>query len=199
MTKPLTTTSFALLGLLAVRPWTTYELAKQARRNVNWFWPRAERKLYEEPKHLVAAGFATAGTVQTGKRASTVYTITPAGRAALATWLDEVPVPPSLEFEAMVKVFFADGGTLEQLRSTLDQVEADALEKLAALRAMIGASVDGSYEFAERLSVNALALRFHLDHVALQVRWATWARAAIEGWHSPTDAAGWDWRAALDA
>jgi PadR family transcriptional regulator AphA len=26
---PLTSTSYAILGLLALRPWTTYELAKQ--------------------------------------------------------------------------------------------------------------------------------------------------------------------------
>ena len=52
MTKPpaLTTTSYAILGLLAVKPWTTYELAQQMRRALGQFWPRAESKLYEEPK-----------------------------------------------------------------------------------------------------------------------------------------------------
>jgi PadR family transcriptional regulator AphA len=44
-----TTTSYAVLGLLSVRSWTTYELAKQVQRSLNWFWPRAERKLYDEP------------------------------------------------------------------------------------------------------------------------------------------------------
>ncbi len=56
---------------------------------------------------------------------------------------------------------------------------------------------EGPYEFAGRVSINALALRFQLDHIALQARWATWARGEVEGWRSPTDAAGWDWRAAL--
>ena len=55
MPKSLTTTSYAVLGLLALRPWTTYELAKQVQRSLDWFWPRAERKLYDEPKRLVAA------------------------------------------------------------------------------------------------------------------------------------------------
>jgi PadR family transcriptional regulator AphA len=196
-TKSLTTTSYALLGLLAVRPWTTYELAKQARRSLNWFWPRAERKLYDEPKHLMAAGLATASTSHTGKRASTVYEITPAGRSALAAWMGEPPTPPALECEAMVKVFFADSGTLEQLRATLDQVETSALERLATLRSMIDETGEGPYEFAGRVSINALALRFQLDHIALQARWAAWARGEVECWRSPTDAAGWDWRAAL--
>jgi DNA-binding PadR family transcriptional regulator len=113
------TTSHAILGLLAVKAWTTYELAKQVQRSLGWFWPRAERKLYDEPKRLVAAGLAKATPEMTGSRPRTVYTVTARGRRALRRWLDEPPAPPSLEFEGMVKVFFADGGTLEQLRTTL--------------------------------------------------------------------------------
>ena len=54
--RPLTTTSYAILGLLSLRPWTTYELAQQMQRALGQFWPRAESKLYEEPKKLVAHG-----------------------------------------------------------------------------------------------------------------------------------------------
>src|SRR5262245_27477774 len=110
MKNSLTTTSHALLGLLNVKTWTTYELAKQVQRSLGWFWPRAERKLYDEPKRLVAAGLATASEEHTGNRPRTVYAITDDGRKALRAWLDEAPAPPALEFEALVKVFFADGG-----------------------------------------------------------------------------------------
>ena len=34
MKKELTTTSYAILGLLALRSWTTYELAKQMQRTL---------------------------------------------------------------------------------------------------------------------------------------------------------------------
>jgi DNA-binding PadR family transcriptional regulator len=87
--KPKSTTSYALLGLLALRPWTTYELAKQAQRSLGWFWPRAERKLYDEPKRLVAAGLATATREMTGARPRTIYVATARGRKALRRWLDE--------------------------------------------------------------------------------------------------------------
>ena len=43
----LTPTSYAILGLLAIKPWTTYELAKQMDRTLNRFWPRARSKLYD--------------------------------------------------------------------------------------------------------------------------------------------------------
>lgn len=58
----------------------------------------------------------------TGVRPRTVYAVTRQGRNALGRWLDEPPAPPTLEFEGMVKVFFADGGTLEQLRATLAEI-----------------------------------------------------------------------------
>src|SRR3954465_3903902 len=107
------TTAYAILGLLALQPWSTYELAQQVRRSLNWFWPRAERKLYDEPKRLVDQGLATAVQEPTGKRPRTVYEITAEGRDALRAWLAQPPEPPSLEFEGMVKVFFADSGSLD--------------------------------------------------------------------------------------
>jgi DNA-binding PadR family transcriptional regulator len=195
----LTTTSYALLGLLNIRPWTTYELAKQVQRSLGWFWPRAERKLYDEPKRLVAQGLATASSESTGKRPRTVYAITPAGRKALKRWLDDPPAAPALEFEAMVKVFFADGGTLAQLATTIDRIEREATARRDVLRGMAQERADegGSYEFADRWPINALTMRFQIDHNEQRIRWARWAREQIATWHSPKDAAGWDWAAAL--
>ena len=199
MSRSLTTTSHALLGLLNVRPWTTYELAKQVQRSLGWFWPRAERKLYDEPKRLVAAGLATSTDERTGNRPRTVYAITPAGRKELRRWLDEEAQPPSFEFEAMIKVFFADGGTLAQLRTTIERVEQSASGRRAQLRAMIAESDHEQYEFAPRWPINTLALRFQLDHEEMQIRWAQWALEQVATWRSPTDAPGWDWHTAFSS
>ena len=37
----LTGTSYAILGLLAIKPWSTYELAQQMSRSLYQVWPRA--------------------------------------------------------------------------------------------------------------------------------------------------------------
>ncbi len=197
MPKPLTTTSHALLGLLALRPWTTYELAKQVRNSLDWFWPRAERKLYDEPKRLVAAGLAEAERTMTGARPRTVYTVTPAGRDALRAWLDEAPAPPILEFEGMVKVFFADAGSVEQLRATLTSIGATADERLAELEAKADVLARDDAAFAERAHLNSLGLRFILDHERAVATWARWALAQTESWPSTTDPGGWDHRQAF--
>src|SRR6516162_6651932 len=74
----LTTTSYLILGLLALRRWSTYELAQQMKRSIHFYWPRAESHIYEEPKKLVAHGLAAASSEQTGRRPRTMYAITDA-------------------------------------------------------------------------------------------------------------------------
>jgi PadR family transcriptional regulator AphA len=197
MEPKMTTTSYALLGLLRVRPWTTYELAKQVQRSLGWFWPRAERKLYDEPKRLVAAGWAEATSDATGRRPRTIYTITPAGRRALRSWLAEPSAPPVLEMEAMVRVFFADGGSKASLLHTLDGVEADAQAQIDELLAQIEQARQAEYQFTTRMHVNALGLRHALDQAALDARWARWARSQVESWPSTTDPGSWSWQSAV--
>jgi DNA-binding PadR family transcriptional regulator len=71
-----------ILGLLAERDWTAYELVKQltTRSIANVVWNLSERTLYREPAKLVAEGLATA--VEAGDRPTT-YSITDRGRAVL--------------------------------------------------------------------------------------------------------------------
>jgi DNA-binding PadR family transcriptional regulator len=195
--SPPSTTSYALLGLLSLRSWTTYELAKQVQRSLGWFWPRAERKLYDEPKRLVAAGLAKSDREMTGARPSTVYAVTRKGRTALRQWLGEAPAPPSLEFEGMIKVFFADGGTLEQLRSTLRSIAESADERLADLESKVDELTGDDMPFSERLHLNSLGLRFIVDHERSIGEWARWALEQTDGWVSTTDPGAWDHRVAF--
>jgi DNA-binding PadR family transcriptional regulator len=192
-----TTTTYAILGLLRLRPWTTYELAKQVQRSLGWFWPRAERKLYDEPKRMDAAGLVDQQREMTGARPRTVYSVTPEGRKALRSWLDEAPAPPTLEFEGMIKVFFADGGSLKQLRSTLTSIAETAEGRLSDLETKAAELASSESAFAERVHLNALGLRFHLDNERSVASWARWALKETETWRSTTDPGSWDHRKAL--
>lgn len=196
MNSPRTTTTDAILGLLQVRSWTTYELAKQVQRSLNWFWPRAERKLYEEPKRLVADGLATASAESTGKRPRTVYQITDARRAELRSWLDRPAAPRSTEFEAMVKVFFADAGSLVQLQTTLESIRAETAERIHQLGELT-AAVAAQPAFPDRLHLNALSVRLQLDQELAVQRWTAWAADQITSWSAADDPGQWDTRAVL--
>ena len=189
MPQDRTTTSYALLGLLSVRDWTTYELAKQVQRSLNWFWPRAERKLYDEPKRLVADGLATATRQHTGQRARTVYRITRSGRAALRQWLGEPPAARSVEFEGMVKVFFADAGSKEQLLATLECIKQEADARLTSLSEMASSEPT---PFPHRRHLSALTLKMHHEQEQALRRWAQWATKQVASWHTADDPGAWD-------
>ncbi len=182
----LTTTSYAILCLLAVRPWTTYELAKQMRRSVAAYWPRAESRVYAEPKRLVDRGLATASHESTGRRPRTVYSITPAGRQALRRWLDRPGTGPKLEFEALLQVAFADQGSKDQLVALLEAIHADALARREAYRAQAADYAETGGPFPERLPVINLIKPYILDSADVLVRWSQWALQEVASWPDTT-------------
>jgi DNA-binding PadR family transcriptional regulator len=182
MATALTPTSYAILGLLAVKPWTTYELAQQMDRALGRFWPRAESRLYEEPKKLVAHGLAKATSEMSGKRPRTVYTITAKGRQALADWVPEPGEGPIVEFEQLIKVFFAEHGTKEDLLATLESVRQSSVERLGANVRVPQAYLDGVGPFPERLPWLLLVGEFLVDFYLMVERWAEWASEIVEAW-----------------
>jgi PadR family transcriptional regulator, regulatory protein AphA len=185
----LTTTSFAILGLLAVQPWSSYELTRQMDRSLGRIWPRAQSKLYEEPKKLVHHGLAEASAERVGLRRRTVYTITPAGREALSAWLASPGSGPVLEFEQLLKVWFSDSGTrtgaLASIAAARRWAEERNAENLAAARAYAA----GEGPFQARAAQTMLAGAFLTDYYALVAHWADWASDVVAGWpEDPADA-----------
>ena len=178
----LTTSSYVILGLLALRPWTTYELAKQMAVSLRNFWPRAESKLYEEPKKLVAHGLATVRTDAVGRRPRSVYSITPAGREALGGWLDEPGAPASLEFESLVKVFFAEQGTRDQLLATLARIVDDQRSRVVVDAAWARRYLEGGGDFPERRAVLSVVGRLQAEFNQMVLQWAEWALEVARDW-----------------
>src|SRR5262245_6253001 len=187
--KP-TTTSFALLCLLAVRDWTAYELAQQMDRSVASMWPRAASVVYEEPKRLVALGLARATSTATGKRASTTYCITAKGRRALRRWLEQPGGGPVTEFEGLLKVAFADHGSIEGLRVNLHAIREFAEADIAETARRLREYAETGGPFPDRAPIIALAAEyFRLQSQAL-LQWIDWAENATREWPGVTIATG---------
>jgi DNA-binding PadR family transcriptional regulator len=181
-TPELTTTSYAILGLLAIKPWTTYELAQQMERALGLFWPRTRSKLYEEPKKLVVAGMAKATTEHVGRRPRTVYTITAKGRRALKSWVPTPGAGPVVEYEQLVKVFFAEHGRKQDLLATIDGARAWVEQRSLESEQIPREYLEGRGGFPERLPWLILTGRF-LDEIDRAVyRWAEWATGVVESW-----------------
>src|SRR5258707_12402168 len=94
MPDDLPTTSYAVLGLLALRSWTGYELVQQARRSLAFCWPKEDSVLYEEPRRLVAHGLALSSREGDGGGSRNRYEITDKGPGALSAWLQRPSEQP---------------------------------------------------------------------------------------------------------
>ncbi|HEX7345865.1 MAG TPA: PadR family transcriptional regulator [Candidatus Limnocylindrales bacterium] len=178
----LTPTSFAILGLLAIQPWSTYELTKLMRRALLAVWPRAESNLYREPQRLVAAGLAKAHRVDVGRRRRTEYSITPEGRAALRQWLESPASPTTLESEGALKVLFANNASIEALRDRLAEFGAEAEAADEPWRAIAEDYLAGTGPFPDRLHVNVLYWVLLDRWARLRADWAAWASEVVATW-----------------
>jgi DNA-binding PadR family transcriptional regulator len=180
--QKLTTTSYLILGHLALRDWSTYELAQQLKRSTSHYWPRAESKIYEEPKKLVAHGLATASKEHTGRRPRTVYAITAKGREALRAWLGQPPQAPLVEFEGAVKVLFAEHSGKQQLLATLRSIRHQAELTREEHSALAHDLAQTGGPFPNRLHLNALVLKFMWDQAQTLINWAEWAEQQVTAW-----------------
>lgn len=190
--KKLGTTSYAVLGLLALRDWTTYELAQQMERGIGRIWVASPSMVYEEPKHLVAHGYATVHDTPVGRRPRSRYSITDAGRKALAAWLERDPEPPALQFEGLLKILFSDQGGADTNTRVLAALAEAAHEVQQVAVARAQGYLEGDYiagvDLDERAVVVAQMLAFLSEFYVLLQRWSEWAMAQV-GTPDPTAAA----------
>jgi PadR family transcriptional regulator, regulatory protein AphA len=182
----LTTTSYAVLGLLAVKSWTTYELTQQMQRSLARFWPRAVSKLYDEPRKLTDHGLATGRAEHVGRRERSRYEITDDGRRELADWLAQPSREPVLEAEFLVKAFLAEHGTRQDLLATLQAVQGWAAKQAAQDAHIAQSYLTGSGPFPDRAPQLVLVGAYLADFAQMTGRWASWATDVVEQW--PDDA-----------
>jgi DNA-binding PadR family transcriptional regulator len=180
--KEPTSTSYAVLGLLASGSRTSYELARQVARGMRLVWPRAEGRIYDEPKLLAEHGLATSRREHTGRRPRTVYSITPKGRRALGRWVASPGAGPILEYETLLKVAFAHHGTKTDLLGHLTAIGEHATAHLAIGRTRAQEYANALVPLPDQLGVSALMWNFLWRFYSAIEDWAAWASAEVTRW-----------------
>lgn len=208
--RPLSPAAFGLLGLLATRSWTGYELTQQVRRSLRYVWPVSEGHLYREQRRLVEQGWVSIEEEPAGRRTRKRYTITDAGRAALRAWLATRPEEPHLQVEGVLRAFYADQGTTADLVDAMAATASQARSMLGDLGEYLDEYLDDDGPLAmlergvggpegERLDFRGRPMypeRLHAVAVALDV--TTELLAAIEGFFSAAALEVHDWPSTTD-
>jgi PadR family transcriptional regulator, regulatory protein AphA len=183
MTRSLSTTGYAVLGLLALRPLTAYELTQQMQRSLDYCWPTSERSLYDQPERLVQAGLA--GVVDDEGRRR--YSITDAGRDALRAWLATPTAMPRLQNEPLLRTLFADQGSLADLQRTLNDLRAHIDHRRRLGVEQLQTYLDDDGLFQERAHIVIVVG----DLIARTLR-------ALDDWADEVESLSADWPATTD-
>ena len=195
----MTTTSYAILGLLAVKPWTTHELVQQVDRSLRRFWPVPRASSTRSRRSWSPMASPAPTTTRSAGADAPATRSRPKGRRALATWLKEPGAGPVLEFEQLLKIGFADSGSkadiLTGLEATMAWVVSQNEENLATARAYL----EGEGAFPQRAALNQLDGRFLTDFYVTVAEWVEWATDVVEDWPDDVSLAAFDVIAAEDA
>jgi DNA-binding PadR family transcriptional regulator len=123
-------TTFVVLGLLARRPGSGYDIAAFADKSVHFFWPISRSQLYSELSRLEELGWASGTAVYQDRYPNKrVYQTTPAGMAALREWLDAAPqqqrqrTQDAMVLKTFLGAFMSPDRLADQLRDHREQAE----------------------------------------------------------------------------
>jgi DNA-binding PadR family transcriptional regulator len=165
-----TTTEHALLGMLArYGECSGYELLRQAREGIGFFWSPAKSHVYDLLPRLEQRGLARRRVItQQGKPDKHLWRLTARGRAALRRWIDLPERDPMNNLNLLLlKLFFGDYGDPAAVLALVERYRDQSAEHLDALR-----TVDAEAVFVAPEQLPRLTLRFGLTAVKAQLDWA---------------------------
>lgn len=149
MPSDLSTTSYALLGLLAfdnatsTEGLTGYELKQRADRTLKFYWVSpAMSQIYTELSRLHRHELVDTADHKSGRRTTRHYRITTSGNASLSAWLKT----PEIEFPVLKHPFalrllmgrLMDPADVETLLEGYLSALVDRRKDLLAVRTMLG-------------------------------------------------------------
>lgn len=167
-----------MLGLLAERPWTAYELVRYLNRPsmAAALWDVSERTWYREPARLVEAGLAEAR--EPGDGSPTTYTITEAGRRAL----DEASPSENrwvYRNEVAAILYAVAGGPVEDIDVRLEYLRTGVLQGIEGMADEMRRLAESGPTLARRSHVSALLARMFATVMMATYDWAVEAQRRL--------------------
>ncbi|MGA8218710.1 MAG: PadR family transcriptional regulator [Solirubrobacterales bacterium] len=111
----LSATGKVILGMLAARPRSGYEIKQLVDGSARFFWAASYGQIYPELKRLEQEGLVTGSDSAQGARQRTTYKLTAAGKRAAREWIAGAPEVFELRDEGLLELFFA--GAIDPARA----------------------------------------------------------------------------------
>jgi DNA-binding PadR family transcriptional regulator len=174
------TVAYAVLGLLARRPRSGYEIATALRDPVSFFWSAPHSQLYPTLAALETDGLAEhEQSPGPGPRARKTYRITDAGRQALADWAVTSPPPRGGRDEFVLRAYSAwvakPDAVAALFRTEADRHRAQVAEYERFRQELLDGRGGRPPEPARPEFGNWLALHNGLGYERAYLEWCEWA------------------------
>ena len=92
----------------------------------------------------------------------------------------------TIESEALLRVFFAEHGSIDDLRRAIRSIRDEAIDTEREVAAMVRAYETDGGPFPDRLHVIALMGKLLHSHREAMIGWADWAEKQVAHWTSTT-------------
>jgi DNA-binding PadR family transcriptional regulator len=132
----LNATGKVILGMLAARPRSGYEIKQLVDTSARFFWAASYGQIYPELKRLEDAGLVTGSDASQGARQRTVYKLTAMGRRAAKEWIDREPEVYELRDEGLLALFFSGAIDPPRAAEIARERAATSRAKAAELRSI---------------------------------------------------------------
>ena len=127
-------TDYVILGLLAERPLSGYQIKKIIDIRFQFFWSESFGQIFPALKSLTSQGYCEELPQEdAGAHAAKVYQITQAGREALVSWLSQPVEKESLRLEILLKTYFSGYAAPEAMLAHLIAFEESHSKQLHIL------------------------------------------------------------------
>jgi PadR family transcriptional regulator, regulatory protein AphA len=171
----LTTTEYAVLGLLAWREMSGYDVNRAVDNSVRFFWSPAKSRVYAVLPRLLDAGLIRRRDVG-GERGTdkALYGATPSGKRALRRWLLADTDPDLVRSPFLLKLFLGDNASPTRLHELVDEYAGrtrDLLDHLRAAEAAVDASED---------PYALLTIRYGIRRGEAGLQWVDEAHALVD-------------------
>jgi DNA-binding PadR family transcriptional regulator len=127
----LSATAKVILGMLAARPRSGYEIKQLVDSSARFFWAASYGQIYPELKRLEKDGLIAGTDSANGGRQRTTYQLTAAGKRAAREWIAGSPEVFEMRDEGLLELFFA---------GSIDPDRAPEIARERAARAAAGAA-----------------------------------------------------------
>ena len=184
----------AILGSLSSAPASGYDLARQFRLGLGWFWSASHSQIYPELKRLEDAGLVEGSLTTVGEKLEKrVYSITDAGIDSLISIVTASPLYPPNRDPERLQLIFSDLTSVDNVRRHLEAHLRHFIDLRDALRPILDRIVEGKHERVQtRLSsmpprqqalsllLRELAYGGDIERAELELAWAQRALRALD-------------------